>query len=82
MGRGPAAGLRSAVSRDVLVQDYHEMGVRCQDVESFVDALYVRWLRRIADPAPQPYKGLVYYWLNKTYLWAFEAGTSPPHLKL
>ena len=58
---------RSAVSRDVLVQDYHEMGVRCQDVESFVDALYVRWVRRIADPAPQPYKGLVYYWLNKTY---------------
>ena len=58
---------RSAVSRNVLVQDYQDMGFRCQDVESFVDALYVRWVRRLADPAPHPYKGLVYYWLNKTY---------------
>ena len=62
MGRG-----RSAVSRDVLIQDYHEMGVRCPDVESFTDALYVRWVRRLADPAPHPYKGLVYYWMNKAY---------------
>ena len=62
MGRG-----RAAVSRDVLVQDYHEMGVRCPDVESFVDSLYVRWVRRLADPAPHPYKGLVYHWLKKSY---------------
>ena len=62
VGRG-----RSAVSRDVLIQDYHEMGVRCPDVESFVDALYVRWVRRLADPAPHPYKGLVYHWVNKAY---------------
>ena len=65
---GSSAGRgRAAVSRDVLVQDYHEMGVRCPDVESFVDSLYVRWVRRLSDPAAHPYKGLVHYFLKKTY---------------
>ena len=58
---------RAAVPRAVLVQDYHEMGVRAQDVESFVDALRVRWVRRLVDPAPHPYKGLVFYWIHRAY---------------
>ena len=58
---------RTDVARAVLIQDYPEGGVRCQDVEAFVDSLYVRRVLRLADPAPHPLKGLVFYWVQQSY---------------
>ena len=66
---GAVGGSRgaSAVARGVLVQDYHEGGVRCPDVEAFVDSLLVNRVRALTYPAPHPHKPLVFYWLLRAY---------------
>ena len=65
-GEGDKPG-RPAVSRAVLIQDYHEGGMRCMDVETVVDSMYVKRVLALAHPAPNPDRGLVLYWLNGTY---------------
>ena len=61
-GRGQAR-----VERLTLIQDYPESGVRCQDVELFAKALYMRQVGRLATPSSHRGVDLVMAWVNRAY---------------
>ena len=48
------------VAHDTAVQDHGDFGARALDVSSFVDALHATWLRRLTDPAPQPWRNVLW----------------------
>ena len=50
-----------------MVQDYIEGGMRCQDVELFVNALYMRQIGRVVAPFSHRGADLVMGWVNETY---------------
>ena len=57
----------SAVERHTRIQDYAETGMRCQDVELFVKALYMRQIGRITAPSFHKGIDLVMAWVNRAY---------------
>ena len=57
----------STVPRARLVQDYAEGGARCLDIEVFTRSLYLRQVRQLLDPNPQPWRGIGWYFVQVKY---------------
>ena len=66
-GGGEGQRSRSAVERHTLIQDYAETGMRCQDLELFVKALYMRQVGRITAPSTHRGVDLVMAWIHRSY---------------
>ena len=63
--RAAAGGVRGrppSLARHVTaVQDHCDGGIRALHVPLFADALRTTWIRRLLDPAPQPWKDLCWF---------------------
>ena len=55
------------MERHTLIQDYAETGMRCQDLELFVKALYMRQVGRITAPSTHRGVDLVMAWIHRSY---------------
>ena len=49
------------------MQDYAEGGARCLDIEVFARSLYLRQVRQLLDPNPQPWRGIGWYFVQLKY---------------
>ena len=60
--RDAAGGVRgrppSLVRHDTAAQDHCDGGCRALHLPLFTKALHTTWVRRVIDPAPQPWKNL------------------------
>ena len=49
------------------VQDHADGGTRALDVHAFTAAIHTTWVRRLLDPAPRPWKNIVWSMLQSVY---------------
>ena len=70
-GRVAQGGVRgrppSLVAHHTAVQDHLDGGVRALYVPTFAESLRVTWFRRLMDPAPRVWKGLVWAYVVEAY---------------
>ena len=57
----------SLIPHDVIVQDHGEGGQRALHVPCFTDSLRATWITRLLDPAPQPWKNILWSMLDDAY---------------